>query len=184
MSSRTRRVDASTVIQLFHQVFAADHDVRLEGGASEPLYEPGSNHQPALILFRDDYPASAMHEIAHWCLAGPARRLQTDYGYWYMADRDAEAQTRFEAAEVRPQALEWIFCQSAGIPYRVSCDNFDADIMTAQRLQSFRTRVRDAARHWLTVGLTQRAARFATHLVETTGRHHALCAHTYRELPR
>ncbi|GAM69307.1 transporting ATPase [Vibrio sp. JCM 19236] len=24
-----------------------------------------------------------MHEIAHWCVAGPKRRLLEDFGYWY-----------------------------------------------------------------------------------------------------
>src|SRR3546814_2809228 len=48
--------------------------------------------------------------VAHWCLAGAARRRQDDYGYWYAADgRDLEQQHLFEQVEVKPQALELLF---------------------------------------------------------------------------
>ena len=50
---------------------------------------------------------SALHEVAHWCIASAGRRRCRDYGYWYIPPpRDATAQTEFFAVEARVQALE------------------------------------------------------------------------------
>ena len=97
----------------------------LVGGASEPLYLPSGKHrQNAEIHFREDFPSSALHELAHWCLAGKKRREREDYGYWYDAIRDASQQQNFEAVEVMPQSIEWILSVAAGLEFRVSSDNF------------------------------------------------------------
>ena len=76
--------DAAVLIRLFDQCFQQSQQTCLVGGADEPLYQPatreGQYHQ---VVFRADYFASALHEIAHWCLAGRVRRQQLDYGYWY-----------------------------------------------------------------------------------------------------
>ena len=65
---------------------------------------------------------------AHWCVAGPRRRRLDDYGYWYAPDgRDAAAQAEFLRVEVRPQALEALFCAACNHPFRVSLDNLDGD---------------------------------------------------------
>ena len=32
-----------------------------------PYYEPGT---PSVIYFREDFDRSALHEVAHWCVAG------------------------------------------------------------------------------------------------------------------
>ena len=70
----------------------------------------------------------ALHEVAHWCVAGPRRRCLDDYGYWYAPDgRDAAAQAEFLRVEVRPQALEALFCAACNHPFRVSLDNLDGD---------------------------------------------------------
>ena len=62
-------------------------------GAAEPYYEPGA---PSVIYFREDFDRSALHEVAHWCVAGPLRRGLPDYGYWYAPDgRNAEQQSAF-----------------------------------------------------------------------------------------
>src|SRR3546814_12851389 len=62
--------------------------------------------------------------VAHWCLAGAARRRQDDYGYWYAADgRDLEQQHLFEQVEVKPQALELLFSDVCGLNFCVSVDN-------------------------------------------------------------
>ena len=65
---------AFDLIQLFERCFFAEFNTRLEGGAEEPLYLPTTSHDPARILFTRDYFASALHEVAHWCVAGEARR--------------------------------------------------------------------------------------------------------------
>lgn len=63
-------------------------------------------------------------EMAHWCVAGEARRQQLDYGYWYAPDGRSESQqSEFERVEVAPQALEWMFSVAADVKFRVSADN-------------------------------------------------------------
>ncbi|HAB08005.1 MAG TPA: ATPase, partial [Alcanivorax sp.] len=82
----------------------------------------------ARIRYTRDYFRSALHEVAHWCVAGPRRRRLDDYGYWYAPDgRDAAAQAEFLRVEVRPQALEALFCAACNHPFRVSLDNLDGD---------------------------------------------------------
>ena len=83
---------------VFNQCFAATEHTQLRGGAEEPLYQPASGAGGMHLLFyREDYFASALHEIAHWCIAGSARRRMVDFGYWYAPDgRDAQQQAAFE----------------------------------------------------------------------------------------
>ena len=115
------------LIDCFADTFAEQYRTELRGGASEPLYQPGENGEPHRIFFREDYFSSALHEVAHWCVAGEARRQQLDYGYWYAPDgRDAGQQKLFERVEAKPQALEWLFSRACGRPFRVSIDNLDA----------------------------------------------------------
>lgn len=111
--------------QLFQRCFQRSHNTVLEGGASEPLYSPaGAGQKHHTIHFSHDYYASALHEIAHWLVAGPERRGQEDYGYWYAPDGRTEQQQReFERMEVNPQALEWLLAKAAGFRFRVSADN-------------------------------------------------------------
>jgi elongation factor P hydroxylase len=125
-------VDADRLSALFNSLFRVCERTVLRGGAAEPLYEPevrGDDRpgRPAIIHFRADYAASALHEVAHWCIAGAARRRLPDYGYWYAPDgRDPAQQAAFLAVEARPQALEWCFAQACGLPFRLSLDNLDA----------------------------------------------------------
>ncbi|TQV67782.1 elongation factor P hydroxylase [Exilibacterium tricleocarpae] len=115
------------LIDVFERNFLASHNTRLVKNGVEPVYlparRPGERHR---IVFTRDYFASALHEVAHWCIAGPQRRLLQDYGYWYQPDgRSAEQQRRFEQVEVKPQALEWVFATAAGYRFRVSADNLN-----------------------------------------------------------
>ena len=73
----------ATIEKAFGQSLGAQHPVRLVGGFDEPLYLPATDSRAAEIRFRSDYPSSALHEVAHWCLAGARRRALQDYGYWY-----------------------------------------------------------------------------------------------------
>jgi len=111
-------------------VFAAtfpEHRTVLVGGGDEPLYEPPTEAAPGRITYRADYPASALHEVAHWCVAGSSRRRQLDYGYWYAPDgRSPAQQAEFELVEVRPQALESVFAEAAGVRFVPSADNVEA----------------------------------------------------------
>lgn len=116
---------ASEIVALFNATFFDSEQTKLIGGAPEPLYLPRSQRvRYHRIYFRQDYVRSALHEIAHWCVAGPIRRQIPDYGYWYIADgRNESQQQAFEQAEVQPQAFEWLFSLSCGQKFEVSLDN-------------------------------------------------------------
>jgi len=114
-----------TLCRLFNDTFETHH-TRLCGGFNEPFYCAGPPHE---IRFTADYPRSALHEVAHWCIAGPDRRLLDDYGYWYAADgRNAVQQAAFQTVEVRPQALEALFCQAVNLVFEPSLDNLQGQV--------------------------------------------------------
>ncbi len=117
------------LITIFNDTFYRSHNTRLELGGDEPIYLPADEqYDYHRIIFARGFYASALHEIAHWCVAGPQRRLLEDFGYWYEPDgRSAETQAEFEKVEIRPQAYEWILAMSAGFPFNVSCDNLNGD---------------------------------------------------------
>ena len=108
--SSSQTLDAPQVMCLFNREFAVSDKTELIGGAAEPYYQPGSPHR---IYFRADYLRSALHEVAHWCVAGRRRRDLPDYGYWYSPDgRHADQQQAFFTVEARPQAIERRFVKS------------------------------------------------------------------------
>ena len=146
------------LIEIFEQTFYDKYNTRLVRGDDEPIYLPACKdvafHR---IIFAHGYFASAMHEIAHWCVAGPQRRLVEDFGYWYEPDgRDAQTQAEFEKVEIRPQAYEWILSQSAGFRFQVSCDNLHGE-MEPDRL-GFMEKVQAEVAKILTDGLPERVA--------------------------
>lgn len=150
---------AATICALFDALFLPLENTRLLAGGEEPVYlpaEPGGT--PARIVFRHDYVASALHEVAHWCIAGPGRRALVDYGYWYAPDgRGPAEQEAFERLEARPQAIEWIFSLACGLPFRPSIDNLDG---VAGDARGFGARIAAQAERLCLHGLPPRAARF------------------------
>ncbi|WP_432695824.1 elongation factor P hydroxylase [Marinobacterium sp. YM272] len=118
------------LIQLFNGLFLQSYNTELVIGDDEPIYLPAdaeySHHR---IIFAHGFFASALHEIAHWCVAGAKRRTLVDFGYWYKPDGRTEAeQTEFERVEVQPQAYEWILSESAGHRFNFSADNLSAGL--------------------------------------------------------
>lgn len=114
------------VEQIFNSGFSSSHNACLLGGFDEPEYIPSSLASAAQIRYKLDYVQSALHEVAHWCVASAKRREQLDYGYWYAPDgRDADQQKAFFLVESRPQALEWLFSSVAGLTFRPSVDNLN-----------------------------------------------------------
>lgn len=113
--------------RLFDTCFLDKYNTRLCGGGDEPVYLPAKDDQDYhRLIYRADYTASALHEVAHWCIAGPQRRRQVDFGYWYFPDgRSAQQQRAFEQMEVKPQALEWIFSEALGLRFQLSTDNLN-----------------------------------------------------------
>ena len=118
---------AARIAAVFNREFADSHRTVMVGGSVEPLYLPVRGVEPALVAYTRDYPASALHEAAHWCLAGPSRRQRRDYGYWYLpGPRNPEQRRAFFAAELDVQALEAEFARVARVKFVVSADDFDA----------------------------------------------------------
>ena len=121
------------IIDTFEASLGQSYSTRLVGGFGEPEYLPATADNPAEIRFREDFLSSALHEVAHWCIAGAERRLLHDFGYWYWPEgRNAEQQLAFEQAEVRPQALEWIFSNACGQAFHLSRDNHDPESTQAR----------------------------------------------------
>ncbi|HRH77191.1 MAG TPA: elongation factor P hydroxylase [Cellvibrionaceae bacterium] len=147
------------LIQLFNELFIPSAHTRLQGGAEEPIYFPsGDARQHNEIHFTRDYCASAMHEIAHWCVAGAERRRLVDFGYWYAPDgRTLQQQSQFEQVEVKPQALEWIFSVAAGMRFRVSADNLSQGMGASV---AFKQAVAQQAQNYCSAGLPLRAGQW------------------------
>ncbi len=161
-------LDHRQIEEIFHRTFADSYRTRLQGGASEPLYRPATTPEDwHCVYYTRDYAASALHEIAHWCVAGAHRRQQEDYGYWYAPDgRSAEQQALFEQVEVKPQAYEWIFSIAAGRGFRVSADNLEAGLGASD---IFKWAIHQQVLHYCQHGLPQRPRLFAEALAAVTG---------------
>ncbi len=156
------------LIELFNKTFL-EENTRLVKGDDEPLYKPADKLTPYhQIIFAHGFFQSALHEIAHWCIAGKARRELEDYGYWYSPDgRDEATQAEFERLEKRPQALEWFFSKASNLPFNVSCDNLAGDF-EPDRLQ-FHQAVHGEVMKMFEKGLPPRGLRFVKALNQFYG---------------
>ncbi|CAH9050857.1 Elongation factor P hydroxylase [Pseudoalteromonas holothuriae] len=153
------------LIDIFNQQFFADHNTRLVKGNDEPIYQPANAdcayHQ---VVFAHGFYASALHEIAHWLVAGKRRRALEDYGYWYCPDgRDKAKQHEFEAVEVKPQAIEWALSVAAGFDFNVSIDNLNGE-QTCRF--NFQKRVYEQLMQLLENGFNQRTTQLLRALSE------------------
>jgi len=115
------------LINLFEKTFFEQYNTRLVKGEDEPIYLPLSKEYPYhRIVFAHGYFASALHELAHWFVAGKERRTLEDYGYWYQPDGRDEAQQKiFEGVEIKPQAIEWALSVASNKSFNVSADNLN-----------------------------------------------------------
>lgn len=147
------------LIQLFEHCFTKKYNTRLIHGGLEPLYQPAQAGEfYHSIIFTHDYFSSALHECAHWLIAGKTRRLLVDYGYWYMPDgRSESAQNLFEKVEVKPQALEWILSRAANWSFHVSIDNLNAPPI---HTQAFKVAIFNQVQLYIQKGLPSRARLF------------------------
>lgn len=159
--------------RLFSACFLHTENTLLCGGAEEPFYAPAATPgDPHRLWYREDFFASALHETAHWCIAGPQRRLLPDFGYWYAPEgRSSEQQAAFEVVEVGPQALEWCFAIACGYRFQVSTDNLAAEQGQRADHGAFKQAVCDEARRRARLGLPARAARFYAALQAEFGLH-------------
>ncbi|HEY7773062.1 MAG TPA: elongation factor P hydroxylase [Marinagarivorans sp.] len=155
----------SDLIALFDACFLSEFNTRLVRGRDEPIYIPrglavdGYHKQDFhQIVFAHGFFRSALHEIAHWLVAGDQRRMQLDYGYWYAPDgRNAQQQAKFEQVEVAPQALEWILTKACAHPFAVSVDNLSGE---ATDSTAFKRAVLKRVQALQQCGLSARAGSF------------------------
>ena len=163
-----KEFDANDLIAVFNRLFRDGYHTVLVGQGEEPEYIPASDvHGMNEIVFTRDYFSSALHEVAHWCIAGAARRKLADYGYWYAPDgRTAEQQVLFQAVEVAPQALECLFSEACGKPFTPSLDNLSGAITPDE---GFARETADRVIHYRAEGLPDRAELFLRGLEEFYG---------------
>lgn len=157
---------AARLESVFDACFAGRWSTRLVGGADEPFYRPaGAADECHTLHYRLDYFASALHEAAHWCIAGEQRRRLPDFGYWYAPEgRSADQQRAFEAVECQPQALEWFFSRACGYHFNVSVDNLQMTAGGIPESMAFQRRVLEHAHAMQRTGLPERAGLFYTAL--------------------
>ena len=153
------------LIYLFNHCFAKTHNTVLVCGNGEPIYLPAdektSHHQ---VIFAHGFFSSALHECAHWLIAGDTRRHEIDYGYWYVPEgRTAEQQALFQQVEIKPQALEWILSTACDFPFQFSIDNLNGD---AGDSRAFKEAVREQVGRYHEQGLSPRAETFYAALVD------------------
>lgn len=151
--------DCEDLIRIFNACFSESHQTRLIRGEGEPLYLPMTQETPYhSVIFAHGFFSSALHECAHWLIAGPRRRECVDYGYWYIPDGRSQAQQiEFEAVEVKPQALEWILSDAAGYTFQFSIDNLNGPEIDAD---AFKANVRAQVIRYREQGLWPRALQF------------------------
>jgi elongation factor P hydroxylase len=173
---------AEDLIAIFDRLFSGTENTRLVSGGGEPEYLPADTQVTYhRVIFAHGFYESALHEIAHWCIAGADRRRLVDYGYWYEPDgRSAERQREFEQVEVKPQALEWILSEACGRKFHISTDNLDGDpVSVEQGRQKFRAAVVTQAARYLENGLPARAEILKEALLDYYHRHTLFGAHLF-----
>lgn len=151
--------DCNDLIHLFNLCFEERYQTRLIRGEDEPIYLPKTATTPYhSIIFAHGFFSSALHECAHWLIAGKQRRLLVDYGYWYVPDgRNAEQQALFQQVEIKPQALEMILSEAANYPFHFSIDNLNG---SEHDTENFKSAVRAQVTQYKNQGLSQRALKF------------------------
>ncbi|MFY0676904.1 MAG: elongation factor P hydroxylase [Neptuniibacter sp.] len=169
MTSKTNPPSVDQLIALFNQLFLPRYNTVLVRGEDEPIYLPADDQNPHnRVVFAHGFYASALHEIAHWCVAGPERRKLVDFGYWYKPDgRTADEQTEFEKVEVKPQAYEWIMSVASGHKFHFSADNLSSEIGASEQFQE---NVLSTVHDLLEQGLPERVLVLVEGLCEFSGK--------------
>lgn len=147
------------LITLFNECFFKKYNTLLVKGKDEPLYLPCDENRPHHeLFFAHGFFASALHESAHWLIAGEKRRKLVDFGYWYVPDgRTPEQQELFQSVEIKPQAMEWILSMAAGSRFRVSIDNLNG---SESDTEIFKNAVHQQVKIYCEKGLSERAETF------------------------
>jgi len=147
--------DIRDLVDIFNRLFAVTENTIIEIGVKEPFYQAAIEDQKAIIFSREDFFSSALHEIAHWTIAGYERRRLDDFGYWYEPEgRTAEQQREFELVEVKPQAVEWLLSLACNHRFHFSSDNISQGIEASD---AFQNSVKSQALDYLQSSLPKRA---------------------------
>lgn len=180
--NQSDELQVSDLMALFDALFLLSENTRLIPGGGDPEYLPANFEVPFnRIIFAHGFYASALHEVAHWCIAGTKRRLLPDYGYWYEPDgRSAARQREFEQVEVKPQAIEWILSEACGRRFHISTDNLDGDPLAVEAgRQRFSAAVVIQANKYLESGLPKRAEILKQALLDYYQRHLEFGTHLF-----
>lgn len=145
--------------EVFNRSFGERYHVRCLGGFDQPEYLTAVQTKgPAQLRYTLDYPASVLHEIAHWCVAGKARLARNDFGYGYLPPpRDCATQQRFFALEFKVQALEAWFALGTGVRFVASADNFEC---SDEARNAFAQQIADAVQAFTLSDIPPRAQRY------------------------
>lgn len=151
--------DCQDLIRIFNHCFELDYNTKLVKGGDEPIYLPAdSSRSYHAVFFAHGFFSSALHECAHWFIAGEERRQRIDFGYWYEPDgRTIEQQAVFQQVEVKPQSIEWILSVAAGYRFQVSQDNLSG---AESNTDEFKAALHRQVLYYSKVGLPMRAERF------------------------
>lgn len=165
--------DYQDLIKLFNHCFQITHNTILVKGDDEPIYLPADKTHPQnRLFFAHGFFSSALHECAHWLIAGTERRKQIDFGYWYAPDgRTVEEQILFESVEIKPQAMEWILSEAAQHRFRISTDNLLGE---PSENAPFKKNVFQQVKQYCEQGLSLRARQFRKALCDFYNTPHAL----------
>jgi len=147
------------LIDIFNDCFSKEYNTQLIKGLDEPIYLPADETRPFhALFFANGFFASALHECSHWLIAGDKRRVQVDFGYWYVPDgRTADQQKLFQQVEVKPQAIEWILSVASGYRFHLSLDNLSGDGFD---LDAFKNAVYNQVKTYCEEGISIRADLF------------------------
>ncbi len=148
------KISLPDLIRALNTRYLNQFKTRLVGGFAEPFYQAARGEKWAQIQFREDFYRSALHELAHWCVAGKKRRLCDDYGYWYAEDgRNQRQQDEFFKVEIKPQAIEWAFATTCAVEFAVSVDNLHTDV---SGVETFKQNVAKQLREYQQHGFPKR----------------------------
>ena len=103
------------LVGVFNRVFQAADATILCGGLLSLITNPA---HPQLSIFAKILIAVPYTRSRIGVSRVPAQGLP-DYGYWYAPDgRNAEQQSAFYSVEVKPQAIEALFCEALDLTLR------------------------------------------------------------------
>ncbi|MCF6319527.1 MAG: elongation factor P hydroxylase [Proteobacteria bacterium] len=149
-------IELDELLCLLNDQYLYKYNTKLISGFDEPFYKAAKNGSSAEIQFSHDYIRSALHELAHWCVAGVERREIDDYGYWYAEDgRNQQQQDEFFKLEIKPQTIEWALSIVCGVKFEASVDNLNKSVVG---VEEFKQSLHQQMQYYLANGFSKRVS--------------------------